>query len=279
MPAYASAAPAYGSTAPEYASAAPSFAADNPYGGAQVQATPQAAQYEPFQGPSYTTTPAWQPSNSASSAPVSNRTGWISLGAGAAGLAIVVVSSMLGQHVYLLYFPVLVGIGYGIRSLIQRAAGTSTSLIAPVLGILMGLAAGGLFLSVVFTGSLLGIQPTDAFDPTSNAARFPKNPELSSVFETVRQIERGIQDTYAAGSYPTDVVADASGNVTVDGTTLGTVLPGQTFTYTLVDPRTFTVMITATIPGESVIYDSVKNQLLANCFEDDALCESNLPPA
>jgi hypothetical protein len=148
---------------------------------------------------------------------------------------------------------------------------------APVLGIVMGLAAGALFLSVFLTGSLLGIQPADPFTSIANTERFPNSPELAATFSMAHDIELGIRKQYPNGNWPSEIVADPSGTVAVNGVTLGTLLEGQAFTYYFVEPQGFTFTITGTVPGESVEYDSVTDFLTVNCYEDDELCESNLP--
>ena len=49
----------------------------------------------------------WYGDSAQAAVAVNNSAGWSSLAAGAIGLGIVVVTSMLGQKVYVLYFPLI----------------------------------------------------------------------------------------------------------------------------------------------------------------------------
>lgn len=234
--------------------------------------TGASAVYNPFQGQA-SAAPTWYGDASREPVVVNNSAGWTSLVAGIIGLGVVVVSSMLGSTIYVLYFPLVVAVVLGIRSLVQRASGTSTSLVAPILGILFGVVAAGMFLSVVVTGALPFTTPPSGFDAASNNERFPSNPELAAMYTTAYDIQLGMHEQFPEGNWPDTVASDASGEIAVYGVKLGTIAPGQRFHYALIDPGHFSFTIWGTISGERVEYDSVENSLIVRCYNTDSLCQ------
>jgi hypothetical protein len=230
--------------------------------------------YNPFQGHISPGTIAWNVDSSPAAVPVNNSAGWTSLAAGVIGLGIVVASSMLGQTVYVLYLPLVIAVVFGIRSLVQRASGKSTSLVAPILGILCGLVAAVMFLSVVLTGALPFTQPGLAgFDAESLNEKFPNSPELAVMYGTANDIQLGLHDQYPGGSYPQTLTADDVGVIDLNGVTIGTIASGQVFVYKLIDPTTFSFTIIGTQRGERMVYDSSRNELIVQCYAEDTACE------
>ena len=232
------------------------------------------AVYSPFQGHVSPGTLAWQADQPTTAVVVNNSAGWTSLVFGVIGLGVVVVSSMLGQTVYVLYAPLVVAVGFGIRALAQHGSGKSTLLIPPILGILMGVTAGLLFLSVLLTGSFLGIQPSNSIDARSASEQFPNSPELATMYVLAYDIKSGIHNQYPDGSFPDEVTSDAKGVIELNGETLGTLAAGQRFAYHLLDSGTFTFTIFGTQTAESMVYDSVEDRVTVVCYAGDEACDS-----
>ena len=235
-------------------------------------ATTASAAYSPFQGHVSPGTAAWQADTTPNAVVVNNSAGWTSLAFGVIGLGIVVVSSMLGQTVYLLYTPLAIAVGFGIRALAQHGSGKSTLLVPPILGILMGVIAAFLFLTVLVTGSFLGIQPSNDMSPEAASEQFPHSPELATIYVVAYDIELGIRDQYPDGSYPDAVTADQNGVIELNGVTLGTIATGQRFAYHLLDSDTFTFTIFGTKTAQSMVYNSDEDRVTVWCYAGDADC-------
>ena len=234
--------------------------------------------YSPFQSHVSPGTLAWQADQPQSAVVVNNSAGWTSLAFGVIGLGIVLVSSMLGQTVYLLYTPLAIAVAFGIRALAQHGSGKSTLLVPPILGILMGLMAGLLFLSVLITGSFFGIQPSNGISPQSASEQFPNSPELATMYVLAYDVKSGIHDQYPSGSFPDEVTVDANGVIELNGQALGTLAEGQRFAYHLLDSETFTFTIFGTQPAESMVYDSADDLVTVVCYADDEACPDRWMP-
>lgn len=255
---------------PASSAVVPMAPAYSPFGQGGSDAGSSTGEYKPMQhSPSSAAATPWYV-ESAQRGPVSNSAGWTSLIAGVIGLGIVVVSSVLGSHVYVLYFPLLIAVGSGVRALAQRAAGTSTSLFAPIVGILCSLAAGALFLSVALTG-VSPIAPPDVFDPTTNSERFPNNAEMGNMLTAAYDITTALDAQYPYENWPDTLTADAEGVIASDGAVLGKIAPGETFVYTKLGSD-YTFTINGTVPGEKIIYDSDTLTLTAECLDTDLTC-------
>ena len=249
---------------------APAFPVVQTFQPVQPVQTTTTPVYRPFDGPGAQTSPGWYADSPREHVVTNNAAGWTSLVAGVAGLGVVVVSAMVGQTVYVLYFPLIVAIGSGIRALAQRAAGKSTSLFAPIFGILFGAVAGAMFLSVVLTGAF----PWDgAFGGREDVSQltFPSNPELEVLSATASDVALGIYEQYPEENWPASLTSNASGEITLNGVVIGTIKAGQSFRYTLLgDSYTFTLQ--GTVPGERLVYDSAKNLLTIQCLDTDTTC-------
>lgn len=231
----------------------------NPYGVGPQQYNPMALQ----QGPG-----DYSHSYSVPAAPADNSKGWISLAAGVASLILLAVGNVVGAVVFGTATAVVVAITYGLRSLVARSAGQSTSLAAPVLGI----ALAGITV-LIFVGSLLApavLSPS--YDSEAYDLSFTDNAELEAMYDTANEIQLQLYARHD-GSWPTELVADANGSIVLDGAVIGRLSPGQTFTYeTTEGGQHFTFTIAGGVLGQSVVFDSKTEELSVWCYNTDVSC-------
>jgi hypothetical protein len=231
----------------------------NPYGVGPQQYNPMALHQRPGDNSQSHYVPA---------APADNSKGWISLAAGVASLILLAVGNVVGAVVVGTATAVVVAITYGVRSLAARNAGQSSSLVPPVLGMLLAALT-----VLIFVGSLLAPAVLDAsYDNEAYDLSFTDNPELEAMYDTANQIQLQL---YARrdGSWPTELVADASGSIVLDGAVIGRLSPGQTFTYqTTEGGQHFTFTIAGGVLGQSVVFDSQTEEISVWCYNTDVSC-------
>jgi hypothetical protein len=233
--------------------------------------------YSPFGSQASSPSPGWYADASRNAVNINNSAGWISLGAGVVGLGIVVVSSLLGSDTYVLYLPLVLAVVYGIRSLAQRAAGTSTSLVAPILGIICGVVAAGLFGLALLGALFLSQNPSSVPDESPGTEQVDTagdGTEMAMMLATADVIQQSLHQQFPAGDWPAALTVEADGTIRADGSHVAILSAGLSIEYTLVDPANFTFRMVGTVPGEAVVYESSANAFTLECNEGDTACDT-----
>lgn len=236
------------------------------------------------------------------SAHVNNTVAWVSFVAGLVSIGAIFIATLLPGTYFLPVFG-LTSIIAGIRAIIRYRQRTVTVLWAPIIGMVLGgIAEFILIAGMVAFSNQVAAPPTsqtaDIIGPTGTTTRYDmgvgspqyvptSNATLSQAALDVSKVVQVLQTDYtdgkvgaaASGSWPGDLVHDASGDVkTIDGRDLGTLIsPGWHLAYTLDGTGNMILAISGPDTSELAVYDSVNNEYLAWCESSDATCKTASP--
>lgn len=203
---------------------------------------------------------------------VDNSKGWLSLGAGALSLVLLWAATFGGVVLVGTLSAVVLGITSGIRALSLRQRGMSTLLVPPVAGIALSALT-----VVIFFGGIVVAAASVTFDTpgidSHQQQSFPDNPELQRMYDTADSIQLKLSDELRSGTLPTELTADATGAITLDGAVLGIIDAGQVFDYELLDGGAgYKFTLFGTVLGEMIRFNSQTGNLVVICFESDDTC-------
>jgi Protein of unknown function (DUF2510) len=222
------------------------------------------SQAAPVQYVTAQTTPAQA---SQAVAKVDNSLGRISLYSAVLSLISLVVTFFLPPVVIALLVASLASLVFGIVALVRKRSGRTTNMWAPILGIILG----ALSVLLLFVFSAVVVAASRGL--LDHSVQYPNNPEMAAMYETGLQIEHKLRIEVGDGDWPEELTANEDGDIIFNGTTLGVIAPGQTFNYDVVDNgRTFVFIIQGTVEGEDVQYNSRTENLVGECYKEDASC-------
>jgi hypothetical protein len=224
---------------------------------------------------------------------ISNRSAWLSLLFGLVAAGLTVVSFLPGSAVLWVGASGLIAILWGVRALVRKRANRATNVWAPVVGMLLGIAAtvfmlfGIAILSALHIGApsttaanAASIQPTVAqTSPTPFV--FTSNAPLTASETETQQIAMAINNTFAAGStklapgqaWPALLSVSGTSVVAPNGTTVATLPDGMSINYKLVDNKTgYEIAVSSGDLTEIAIYDSTRNVYGFQCATNDPDC-------
>lgn len=228
----------------------------------------------------------------------SNGFAWASLIVGAVALATMLVRESLPSGTF--YLPVfgLTAIGLSIRAISRYRRRAATVVWAPILGLILGIAA-ELLLIVSIVLAQTGI-PTTAFTqpqqdttlgPSGAAMSYdmgvggvkylPANdPGITTDAEAESSIVSMIHTAYPTGEYPQGVTLSGTTLKANDGTQIGNLtLPTLRFAYQLRSDGTFVLMMGADNTTEATMYLSKLDEYFAVCEPSDNACQTDSPVA
>jgi hypothetical protein len=266
---------------PEVAPPKAAPAHSDPYGLGQVRQT----------GPISVTTTA--PASVQNVGPrVDNRVAWISLLFGLVAVGLTLAPALPGSTLWWVAGAAVIALVTAVAALAGRFAGTSTNVVSPAIGVVLG---AGATIMVVMGVGILGLVngalvPTDSSTTTSASVRsltsteplvFSANPALTASGQVVQTIATAMNHTYADGksslaagqSWPASVKFTATEVVAADGTVIATIPAGHVLGYTRsADGESYQFTVSATNPSEVAVYNSAANRFGFRCLASDTNC-------
>lgn len=196
--------------------------------------------------------------------------GWIALALSLLDLVLICVSLQLPAFV-----PVMIPVGilapaFAVTALVLRGKRKAASLVAPIIAIVLTVVLSAL-------GGLAWLGQTAIHNQAVDIpVTYPNSPELTTLFETTRTIERGIRAQGSAYHWPTSVTAAPDGTVLVDGTVVAKLTPGESLTYQITKGgEDFVLQVNASVPGEYFYYDLDTHAIVTYCYTGDNACDEN----
>jgi len=195
--------------------------------------------------------------------------GWIALALSLLDVAIVVVSVGLPAFVPLLIPVGILAVASAITALVLRGTGTTASLVAPIIAIVVTVVISAL-------GSLAWLGQTAIHNQAEEMpVTYPNSPEMATLFVATRTIERGIRAQGSAYHWPTSVTEAPDGTVSVAGKVVAKLLPTQTMTYQITKGgEDFVLRVNGSVPGEYFSYDLDTHEIDSYCYTGDHGCDA-----
>lgn len=195
--------------------------------------------------------------------------GWIALALCLLDLVVGVVAVALPAFVPVMIPVGILALAFSVTALVLRGKRKAASLVAPIIAIVLTVVLSGL-------GGLAWLAETalhnhDVGLPVS----YPNSPELATLFVTTQTIERGIRAQGSAFHWPTSVTTAPDGTVSVGGTVVAELSPGQTLTYQITKGgEDFVLQVNGSVPGEYFYYDLDTHVITTYCYTSDHACDA-----
>jgi Protein of unknown function (DUF2510) len=255
---------------------------NDPYGLGQVRQT----------GP-IAVTPAAPSAVLSPSAATDNRVAWISLLFGLIAVGLTLIPSLPGSTLWWVASAAVVSLVAAVIAIAGRVAGTSSNVVAPALGTILGAAATvmvvtGVGILGLVTGSLA---PASAAAPASTANLalatsteplvFPANQRLTADGQVLQSVATAMNRTYAGGNptlsagqaWPASVKITSTSVVAADGTVIATIPVGHVLGYTRsADAKSYQITVADSNPTEAAVYESAANRFGFRCLPGDPKC-------
>ena len=224
---------------------------------------------------------------------VSNRAAWLSLFFGVAALGLTVLNTLPGSQTIWVSGAGVVAVLWGVRALARRRAGSATITWAPIIGMLLGLAATASMLTGVGVMSLVGSNGPQTVDSASTPAPalvqttspvptvFPNNSQLSADEAAVQSLATGLNRTYAHGNaslsgtqaWPASLSMKGNTVIAPNGHAIAKLPAGLVANYQLsADHASYRIAVTVPGSSELATYSSSANGFSWSCLASDTTC-------
>jgi hypothetical protein len=202
--------------------------------------------------------------------------------------------SLPGSALWWVASAAVVSLVTGVVAVAGRVAGTSSNVIAPVAGVVLGAAATVMIVTGVGIFGLINsaaaaIEPSTAtpapaaIAPVSSVEPlvFPANQDLTASGQTLQQVATALNTTFAGGnsslsagqSWPASVQFTDTQVLGPDGTVLATIPAGHVLTYKLAaNGKSYLLSVSGANPSQLSIYDSASNRFSYRCLATDTSC-------
>ena len=195
--------------------------------------------------------------------------GWIALALSILDFVIIVVSLPLPAFVPVMIPVGILALASAVTALVLRGRRKAASLVAPIIAIALTVVLSAL-------GGLAWLGQTAIHKQAEGMpVSYPNSPEMATLFVTTRTIERGIRAQGSAYHWPTSVTAAPDGSVSVGGTVVAKLAPGETMTYQVTKGgEDFVLRVNGSVPGEYFYYDLDTHEIDSYCYTGDHGCDA-----
>jgi hypothetical protein len=224
-----------------------------------------------------------------------NRVAWTSLLFGLVAVGLTLAPSLPGSPLWWVASAAVVSLVTGVVAVAGRVAGTSSNVVAPVVGVVLAAAATAMIVTGVGIFGLINsaaaaIEPAAAATPSSAALApvssveplvFPANQDLTASGQTLQQVATALNTTFAGGNsslaagqaWPASITFTDTQVLAADGTVLATIPSGHVLTYKLAaDGKSYLLSVSGSNPSQVSIYDSATNRFSFRCLATDTTC-------
>ncbi len=222
-----------------------------------------------------------------------NNISWIALLFGLLAVGFTVLPSLPLSQLVWVVGGATVAVACGLFALAQRRSGRTSNAWAPVIGVLLAVAAASVTISGVNVASLVSSiapgptpvnsQPAIATVPTTSSVPFvfSSNAQLTADETAAQSVATAINRSFADGAatlttgeaWPTSIHMSGSVVVASNGDQLATLPSGLSASLQLSDDqKSYRIAVTGTNKAELATYSSAQNAFSWSCLADNKTC-------